>query len=64
MQVGEKIKNLRLKLGLSQEELAVKSGISRVTISKLENGSQNITTNKTLAMLGEALGCKASYFLQ
>nr|DAE21270.1 MAG TPA: hypothetical protein [Caudovirales sp. ctkvU4] len=30
----------------------------------MENGSQSITTNKTLAMLGEALGCKASYFLQ
>ena len=64
MNLGKKIKRLRIQLGLSQEELAVKSGISRVTISKLENGSQAITTSKTLSMLGEALGCEASYFLQ
>ncbi len=64
MDVGLKIKKLRLKLGWSQEELASKSGLSRVTISKLENGTQKITTNKTLAMLGEALGCEASYFLE
>lgn len=64
MNVGEKIKSLRMQVGLSQEELAIKSGISRVTISKLENGTQDITTNKTLAMLGKALGCEPSYFLQ
>lgn len=37
------IKNLRERLGLSQEELADQSGISRVYLSKIEN-MPNLTT--------------------
>lgn len=62
MNVGDKLKALRIKRKLSQEELAALSGISRITISNLETGKQSITTNKTLQSLGCALGVKASYF--
>lgn len=34
-----KVKDLRKLLGLSQEELAKKTGVTRQTISSIENGS-------------------------
>lgn len=55
-----KLKEYREKLGLSQEELAEKSGVSRTTISDLENNKKEVTTNITLEKLAEALGKKVS----
>ena len=50
-----KIRELRRAKGMSQDELAVKSGISRVTISALENGTARATTTKTLLAIAGAL---------
>ena len=36
MKIGEKIANLRIMLGMSQEQLAEKLGVSRQSISKWE----------------------------
>ena len=55
MKIGEKIKALRLQCELTQEELAEKSGVSRGTISALENGIDRTTTSKTLVKLAQAL---------
>ena len=43
-------------MGITQEELAEKSGVSRVTISGLENGTERNTMSKTLIKLANALG--------
>ena len=43
MQFAHKIKQLRLALGLSQEELAFKSGLDRTYIGRLENLKRNPT---------------------
>jgi len=40
---------------MTQEELAEKSGVSRGTISALENGIVRTTTTKTLVKLAQAL---------
>ena len=53
--MGYKIKEAREARGMTQEELATKSGISRVTISGLENGTQRATTTKTLVKIAQAL---------
>ena len=53
-----RVKEFREKLGLTQEELAQKSGVSRTTISGFENGSIEITTNTTMEKIAEALGKK------
>lgn len=59
-----KLKQLREEAGLSQEELSLKSGVSRVTISMLETGSQTNTTANTLIKLANALDKKvADFFL-
>lgn len=51
-----KIKEARLSCHMTQEELAKKSGISRATISSLENGTAKTTTVSTLTKLASALG--------
>ena len=53
--MGYKIKELREAMKMTQEELAEKSGVSRGTISALENGIDRTTTAKTLVKLAQAL---------
>ena len=58
-----KLKELREKKGLSQEELAQKSQVSRVTISNLETGKQRNITSETLMKLSSALDEPLDTFL-
>lgn len=51
-----RIREFRENIKMTQEELAEKSGISRATISALENGETRTTTTKTLIKLAHALG--------
>ena len=51
-----KIKELRLKKGLTQEELASESGVNRTTIVLLENGAEVNVTAKTLKKIATCLG--------
>ena len=53
--MGYMIKELREAMKMTQEELAEKSGVSRGTISALENGIDRTTTSKTLVKLAQAL---------
>lgn len=54
--MGFRIKELREGLGITQTELAVKSGISRTTLNRLESGQIKVTTTRTLSKLASALG--------
>lgn len=55
-----KLKEIREEQGISQEELAEKSKVSRTTISELETGKKEVTTNITLEKIANALGLKVS----
>lgn len=55
-----KIKEIREKRCMSQDELALKSGISRTTISNLENGNIVNTTALTISKIAKALNVKVS----
>ena len=57
------IKRIRKEKGISQEELAEKAGVSRQTISNLENNPDAITTTATLQKIAAALHVKVSDFL-
>ena len=50
--LGLNIKIARLNANLSQEQLAEKIGVSRETISMLENGNQNTSVVKILDIAG------------
>ena len=54
--MGYKIKEVREAKKMTQEELSEKSGVSRGTISALENGTVRATTTKTLVKIAYALG--------
>lgn len=43
--IGKTIKKLREEKGYSQQELAAQMGISRSTISKIENGQFNLSVD-------------------
>ena len=59
--VGKRIKELRNKLGISQEELAFKSEIHRTYIASLEVGKRNVSI-ETLEKIVNALGVSLSEF--
>ena len=54
--MGYRIKEIRERQNMTQDELSSRSGISRGTISALENGSSRSTTTKTLMCIANALG--------
>lgn len=56
------IRRIREELKLSQDELARKSGVSRATISNLENNPDAVTTTATLQKIAAALDVKVSNF--
>ncbi len=53
--MGYKIKEMREKRGISQEELSKLSNVSRVTISQLENNESKNASVKTLLKIAKAL---------
>lgn len=54
MEIGNKIKELRIQKGLTQEELADKTGLSTRTIQRIENGDVDPRIY-TLNSIAEAL---------
>ena len=59
--VGKRIKELRNKLGISQEELAFRSEIHRTYIASLEVGKRNVSI-ETLEKVVNALKVSLSEF--
>ena len=52
MEIGHRVKELRLKGGYSQKDLSIKSGLSERTIQRIEKNE--VTPNPhTLKVLGE-----------
>jgi transcriptional regulator with XRE-family HTH domain len=52
--VGSNIRKFRLKIGITQEELALMSGLSQGYINQLESGKRNYT-QKSLGLIANAL---------
>ena len=53
-QFGERVRNLRLTKGLSQEELAFRAGIHRTYLGGIERGERNPAL-KNIAAIAKAL---------
>ena len=60
---GEKVREQRIKKGLSQEELAELSGLHRTYISSLELGKRNVSLINIHA-LAKALGISPDKLLK
>lgn len=61
--LSEKIRELRRKNGLSQEELADKLNVSRQAVSKWETGAA-VPTTETLVELANYFGVSLDYLLR
>ncbi len=58
--IGARVQQQRLAAGLTQQQLAVASGIAQADISRIERGQSNPTA-ATLEALGSPLGVTLSY---
>lgn len=61
--VGQNIRQIRQKLGLTQEELANMSGLSQGYVNQLESGKRKFT-QKTLCAIAEALDLPLNSFFK
>jgi transcriptional regulator with XRE-family HTH domain len=61
--VGNNIRTIRTRKGLTQEALALESGLSQGYINQLENGSR-LYTQKSLEMIAEALSTPMIIFFK
>ncbi len=53
--MDNRLREIREEKRITQEELAEKSGVSRTTISGIENKTIRSTTSKTLIAIAKAL---------
>lgn len=60
--VGDVIRARRRMMGLTQAALAKRSGVSKDTISRIENGQHNVRLN-TLEAIAGAMGLRAVHLL-
>lgn len=59
---GEKVREIRTKLGLSQEELGFKANIHRTYIGAVERGEQNVSLDN-IGKIANALSVKTGDLL-
>ena len=58
--IKNRLKELREERGISQEKLSEISGISRATLSKIENNEEMNLNTRTIAKLSAAFQVKPS----
>lgn len=61
--IGKRLEDLMKKRGLTQRELASRSGVSESMISQLKNDTKGAKT-ETFLRLSEVLGCTVDYLLK
>jgi transcriptional regulator with XRE-family HTH domain len=63
VQFGQNLRALRLRSGLSQEELAHESGLDRSYVGGVERGERNVSL-LNIVRLAKALGISTSELLE
>ena len=63
MKMGDRIRELRLANGMTQEELGEKVGVKRAAINKYELGYIENIPQATIAKLAQVFGVRPSYIL-
>jgi len=58
--IKNRLKELREERGMSQEKLSDLSGISRTTLSKIENNEEVNVNTRTIAKLADVFDVKPS----
>ena len=58
------VRTLRIKKGMTQEELAVRSGLSRLSIVSIESNGLSKAKASTVVALAESLGVDAGFLFR
>ena len=62
MEIGERIRNRRIELGMTQDELAKKTGYaSRSSVNKIEMARE--LPSRKIELFADALSCSPSYLM-
>jgi len=61
--LGRRLRQVRRAKDLTQEQLAAKSGVNAITISRLESSDASKAYARTVRDLAQALGVSADYLL-
>lgn len=61
--MGERIRIARMRKGMTKVELADKTGISRISIAKIENGETENMSVKTAIALARVLEMSLDFLL-
>ena len=60
--VGLRIRQLRLRLGISQEELALRARLDRTYVSAVENGKRNVSILNIQKLAGSLQVSMSEFF--
>lgn len=63
IKLGQRIKHIRQNMGISQEQLALKSGLDRTYMTSVENGHRNVSI-KNIEKIIRALETNFEEFLK
>lgn len=63
MEMGDRIKERRLAMGYTQDELSVLLGLQRSAIAKYENGRVENLKRSIIAKMSEILECSPAYLM-
>lgn len=63
MNMGERIKEKRKELGLTQEELGKRVGLQKSAIAKYENGRVENMKRSMIEKMSEVLGCSPTWLI-
>ena len=63
MNTGDRIKQRRMELGLTQEELGKRIGVQKSAIAKYENGRVVNLKRSVIAKLADVLDCAPSFLM-
>jgi len=63
MTMGDRIKERRKAVGLTQEELGEKLGVKKSAVAKWENGRVQNIKRSTIRQMAEILECAPSYLM-
>lgn len=61
--MGARIKALRIKAGLTQEELGAKIGVNKSAFAKYENGRVENLKRSSVKIIADALGVSPGYLM-
>ncbi len=58
--IGDRIKSIRIRKGMSMQDIEDKSGIAKATISRIETGGTTKVRPSTLCKIADAFGVTVS----